>query len=63
MFKVIWSLLEWRQYNILQIEQSGDINTVRNMTTQPGKINYRKSKVKILVVSAGLSINANNFYI
>ena len=33
----------------------------RNITTQPGDINYRKSKVIAFVVNAGVNIITNNF--
>ena len=32
-----------------------------NITTQPGEINYRKSKVIAFVVNAGVNIITNNF--
>ena len=33
----------------------------RNLTTQPGEIYYRKSKVIAFVVNAGVNIVTNNF--
>ena len=48
--------------NLLQ-----NVNTVRweyrKITTQPGKIDYRKSEVIAFVVNAGMNVIANNFYI
>ena len=35
----------------------------RNITTQPGEINYRKSKVIAFVVNAYVNITASDFYI
>ena len=34
----------------------------RNITTQPGEISYRKSKVIAFVVNAGVNIATNNLY-
>ena len=43
------------------------VNTVgwesRNVTTQPWKINNRKSEVIAFVVNAGMNVTANNFNI
>ena len=43
------------------------VNTVRlesgNITTQPGKIDDRKSELIAFVVNAGMNIIANNFLI
>ena len=35
----------------------------RNIITQPGEIDDRKSEVIAFVVHAGMNITANNFYI
>ena len=47
--------------------QLRNVNTVRwesrNITTQPGEIDDRKSKVIAFVVNAGMNITVNNFYI
>ena len=44
-----------------------NVNTVRkesrNITTQPGEIDDRKSEVIAFVVNSGLNVTANNFYI
>ena len=43
--------------------QLRNINTVRwesrNIITQPGKVDYRKSEVIMLVVNAGMNVTAN----
>ena len=45
--------------------QLRNVNTIRwesrNITTQPGEIDDRKSEVIAFVVNAGMNINANNF--
>ena len=47
--------------------QLRNVNTIgwesRNITTQPGEIDNRKSEVIAFVVNAGMNITANNFYI
>ena len=47
--------------------QLRNVNTVRwesgNVTTQPWKINNRKSEVIAFVVNAGMNVNANAFNI
>ena len=47
--------------------QLRNVNTVRwesrNITTQPGEIDDRKSEVIAFVVNSGMNITANNFYI
>ena len=44
-----------------------NINTIRwesrNITTQPGEIDYRKSEVIAFVLNAVMYITADNFYI
>ena len=48
-------------------DQMRNVNTVRwesrNITTQPGKADDRKSEVIEFVVNAGMNIIANFFYI
>ena len=47
--------------------QLRNVNTIgwesRNITTQPGEIDNRKSEVIAFDVNAGMNITANNFYI
>ena len=47
--------------------QLRNVNTVRwesrNITTQPGEIDDRKSEVIVFVVNAGMNSTINNFYI
>ena len=51
----------------IKSNQLQNVNTVRweswNVTTQPWKINDRKSKVIPFVVNAGMNVTTNNFYI
>ena len=35
----------------------------RNINTQPGEIDHRKSEEIAFIVNAGMNITANNFYI
>ena len=69
----------WSKLRIFRIEirnasatpstsnQLRNVNTIpwesRNITTQPGEIDDRKSEVIAFVVNAVMNITANNFYI
>ena len=73
---VVWKLFE---DNILRMEirnasatpsksnQLRNVNSIRlesrNITTQPGEIEDRKSEVIAFVVHTDMNITANNFYI
>ena len=62
---IVWMEIQNASATPSKSNQLGNVNTVRlksrNITTQPGDIDDRKSEVIAFVVNTGINITANNF--